>query len=145
MRSLVGPDNVLEDADELRAYESDALPAYTALPLIVVLPETTQQVSDILKYCHANDVKIVPRGSGTGLTGATLPLADAITLAMGKFNKILDVDYDNRCVVAQPGCTNLSITDAVADKGFIMHPIRRARSRVPSAATSVPTRAACIV
>ncbi|MEL0107891.1 MAG: FAD-linked oxidase C-terminal domain-containing protein [Rhodospirillales bacterium] len=122
MRSLVGPDNVLEDADELRAYESDALPAYTALPLIVVLPETTQQVSDILKYCHANDVKIVPRGSGTGLTGATLPLADAITLAMGKFNKILDVDYDNRCVVAQPGCTNLSITDAVADKGFYYAP-----------------------
>lgn len=122
MRSLVGPDNVLEDADELRAYEFDALPAYTALPLIVVLPETTQQVSDILKYCHANDVKIVPRGSGTGLTGATLPLADAITLAMGKFNKILDVDYDNRCVVAQPGCTNLSITDAVADKGFYYAP-----------------------
>jgi len=113
---------VLEDNDELRAYESDALPAYHELPLIVVLPETTEQVVQILKYCHENDVKIVPRGSGTGLTGATLPLADAITLAMGKFNKILEIDYDNRCVVAQPGCTNLSLTDAVTDQGFYYAP-----------------------
>ena len=122
MQGLVPAGNVLVDDDELRAYESDALPAYHALPLIVVLPETTAQVSQILKYCHKNDVKIVPRGSGTGLTGATLPLADAITLAMGKFNKILEIDYDNRCVVAQSGCTNLSITDAVADEGFYYAP-----------------------
>ena len=122
MRRIIPSENVLEDTDELRAYESDALPAYHQLPLIVVLPETTEQVSEILKYCHANDVKIVPRGSGTGLTGATLPLADAITLAMGKFNRILEIDYDNRCVVAQSGCTNLSLSGAVAERGFYYAP-----------------------
>ena len=122
MRTIVPAENVLEDEDEIRPYESDALPAYQQLPLIVVLPETTAQISQILKFCHQNNVKIVPRGSGTGLTGATMPLADAITLAMGKFNQILEIDYDNRCVVAQPGCTNLSISDAVAEKGFYYAP-----------------------
>ena len=63
MRNLLPADNVLEDDDELRAYESDALPAYHQLPLIVALPETTDQVSQILEYCHENDIKIVPRGS----------------------------------------------------------------------------------
>ncbi|MEQ8196073.1 MAG: FAD-binding protein, partial [Rhodospirillales bacterium] len=122
MRSIVPAENVLEDDDELRVYETDALSAYRQMPLIVVLPETTLEVSKILKYCQAENVKIVPRGAGTGLTGATLPLADAITLAMGKFNRILDIDFENRCVVAQPGCTNLSISDAVAERGFYYAP-----------------------
>ncbi|MEX2451261.1 MAG: FAD-linked oxidase C-terminal domain-containing protein [Rhodospirillales bacterium] len=122
MRLIVPAENVLTDEDEMRVYETDALSAYRQLPLIVVLPETTAQVAQILKYCRAENVKIVPRGSGTGLTGATLPLADAITIAMGKFNKILEVDYDNRCAVVQSGCTNLSISEAVAAKGFYYAP-----------------------
>ncbi len=122
MRTIVPAANVLDDEDEIRPYEADALPAYQQLPLIVVLPETTAQVSEILRYCHKNNVKIVPRGSGTGLTGATMPLADAITLGMGKFNRILEIDYENRCAVVQPGCTNLSISDAVAEKDFYYAP-----------------------
>jgi glycolate oxidase len=76
----------------------------------------------VLKYCHENAVKIVPRGAGTSLSGGALPLADAVTLGMGKFNRILDIDIENRCVVAQPGVTNLGITTAVQDQGFYYAP-----------------------
>ncbi|MDP7668712.1 MAG: FAD-linked oxidase C-terminal domain-containing protein, partial [Rhodospirillales bacterium] len=100
----------------------DGLTAYRQLPFIVVLPETTEQVSLILKLCHAEGVKVVPRGAGTSLSGGALPLADAVTLGLGKFKRILDVDLDNRCVVAQPGVTNLGITDAVKAQGFYYAP-----------------------
>jgi len=75
-----------------------------------------------VRYCHREGVKVVPRGSGTSLSGGALPLADAVLLAMGKFNRILDIDYANRCVVAQPGVTNLAITHAVEDEGFYYAP-----------------------
>ncbi len=122
MQNLVSEEGVIIDEDELRAYDCDGLMAYKQLPLIVVLPETTQEVSNILKYCHEHDVKIVPRGAGTGLSGGALPLADGITLGLGKFNKILETDYQNRCVVTQPGVTNLSITQAVQHEGFYYAP-----------------------
>ena len=114
--------NILADDVEIRPYETDALTAYRQKPLLVVLPETVDQVSKVLKYCNENKIKIVPRGAGTGLSGGSLPLADCILLSMGKFNKILEVDYDNRCVVAQPCVTNLSITHAVQDKNFYYAP-----------------------
>lgn len=122
MQALVADEGVIVEEDELRAYDCDGLMAYKQLPLIVVLPETTAEVSKILKYCHENDVKIVPRGAGTGLSGGALPLADGITLGLGKFNQILETDYQNRCVVTQPGVTNLSITQAVQDEGFYYAP-----------------------
>ena len=95
--------SVIAEEEGLRAYECDGLTAYRQLPLIVVLPETTEQISQILKYCNGAGVKIVPRGAGTSLSGGALPLADAITLGLGKLNRILDIDYANRCVTAQPG------------------------------------------
>ena len=119
---LLPSDNIITDEDELRAYECDGLSAYRQLPLIVVLPETTAQVVAILKYCQDEGVKIVPRGSGTSLSGGALPLADAITLGMGKFNRILEIDYENRCVVVQPGVTNKAITDTVEHNGFYYAP-----------------------
>jgi len=122
MQAIVSGEGVISDADELRAYDHDGLMAYKAMPLIVVLPETTGQVSLILRYCRDNDVKIVPRGAGTGLSGGALPLADAITLGLGKFNQILEVDYANRCVVTQPGVTNLGITKAVEADGYYYAP-----------------------
>ena len=88
MQAIVSGEGVITDEDELRVYDHDGLMAYKGLPLVVVLPETTEQVSAILKYCAANEVKIVPRGAGTGLSGGALPLADAITLGRGKFHKI---------------------------------------------------------
>lgn len=122
LRQIVPGEGVIVDEDELRAYECDGLSAYRQLPLIVVLPENTDQVSRVLKYCHENNVKIVPRGAGTSLSGGALPLADAITLGLGKFNKILDIDFDNRCAVVQPGVTNLGITTAVQHEDFYYAP-----------------------
>jgi glycolate oxidase len=75
-----------------------------------------------MAYCHRENLKIVPRGAGTSLSGGSLPLADGIILGLSKFNRILDIDFDNRCAVVQPGVTNLGITDAVQDKGFYYAP-----------------------
>ena len=119
---IVPGEGVITDQDAMSAYESDGLTAYRQAPMIVVLPETTEQVGRILTYCQAEGVKIVPRGAGTSLSGGALPLADAITLGLGKFNRILDIDLDNRCVVAQSGVTNLAISEAVADAGFYYAP-----------------------
>ena len=122
LRDIVPGEGVIEEVDELRAYECDGLTAYRELPLIVVLPTTVEQVSKVLVYCLANGIKVVPRGAGTSLSGGALPLADAVTLGLGKFKRILDIDYDNRCVVAQTGVTNLAITEAVEHKGFYYAP-----------------------
>ncbi len=122
LRSIVPGEGVIVDEEELRPYESDGLTAYQTLPLIVVLPETVEQVAEVLKYCNKEGIKVVPRGSGTSLSGGALPLADGILLAMGKFKKILDIDYDNRCARVQPGVTNLGITHAVMADGFYYAP-----------------------
>ncbi|MFB3135492.1 MAG: FAD-binding protein, partial [Rhodospirillales bacterium] len=122
LRKIVPGEGVIVDEDELRVYECDGLSAYRQLPLVVVLPETTAQVSAILSFCLAEGVKIVPRGAGTSLAGGTLPLADGVTVGLGKFNRILDIDYENRVVVAQSGVTNLGISDAVRHRGFYYAP-----------------------
>jgi glycolate oxidase len=119
---ILKSENILSHQDEIRPYETDALAAYKQKPLLVVLPETVDQVSKILKYCNENKVKVVPRGAGTGLSGGALPLADCVLLSMGKFNKIIEVDYKNKCVVAQPCVTNLAITHAVQDNKFYYAP-----------------------
>jgi glycolate oxidase len=121
-KNILDSKNILFDDDEIRPYETDALAAYKQKPLIVVLPETVEQVSKILKYCNENKIKVVPRGAGTGLSGGSLPLADCVLLGMGKFNKILEIDYKNKCVVAQPCVTNLAITHAVQDNKFYYAP-----------------------
>ena len=122
LRAIVPGEGVIVDEEELRAYESDGLTAYRQIPLIVVLPETTRQVSEVLKCCQARGVKVVPRGAGTSLSGGALPLADGIILGLGKFNRVLEIDFDNRCAVVQPGVTNLAITRAVEDAGFYYAP-----------------------
>jgi glycolate oxidase len=92
------------------------------LPLVAVLPENTAQVSAVLKLCDRMNVKVVPRGAGTSLSGGALPLADGVLLGLGKFNRVLDIDWDNRCAVVQPGVTNLGITRAVEHRGFYYAP-----------------------
>jgi glycolate oxidase len=122
LRRIVPGDGVIFSEAERRVYESDGLTAYRQLPLVVVLPSTVEQVSAVLRYCKEVGLKVVPRGAGTSLSGGALPLADGVLLGMAKFNRILEVDYDNRCVVAQPGVTNLAITKAVEDAGFYYAP-----------------------
>ena len=122
LRRIVAGEGVIAEEEALRVYESDGLTAYRQLPMVVVLPETTEQVARILRYCHDEGIKVVPRGAGTSLSGGALPLADGVTLGLARFNRILDIDYANRCVVAQPGVTNLAISDAVEDAGFYYAP-----------------------
>ncbi len=122
LRAIVPGEGVIDNRDELSVYESDGLTAYRQPPMLAVLPETVEQVSSILAYCQAEGIKVVPRGAGTSLSGGALPLADGVLLGMAKFNRILEIDTANRCVVAQPGVTNLGITKAVEAEGFYYAP-----------------------
>lgn len=116
------PDGVICSEHELKAYESDGLTAYRQPPLVVVLPETTEQVSQVLSWCRREGIKVVPRGAGTSLSGGALPLADAVLLGLSRMNRVLDVDFVDRVAVVQPGVTNLAVTQAVADRGFYYAP-----------------------
>jgi glycolate oxidase len=122
LRRLVPGEGVIASEDERRVYESDGLTAYRQLPFVVVLPSTVEQVAAVLRYCKDLGIKVVPRGAGTSLSGGALPLTDGVLLGMAKFNCILEIDYENRCVVAQPGVTNLAITNAVEHAGFFYAP-----------------------
>jgi glycolate oxidase len=122
LRRIVPGEGVIVTETERRAYESDGLTAYHQLPMVVVLPSQVEQIAAVLRYCQNSGIKVVPRGAGTSLSGGALPLADGVLLGMAKFNRILDIDYDNRCVVAQPGVTNLAITQAVEKTGFYYAP-----------------------
>src|SRR5919108_2699193 len=82
LRAIVPGEGVIETPVEMRAYETDGLTAYRQMPLLVVLPQTTGQVSRILRYCHEKSIKVVPRGAGTSLSGGALPLADGIILGL---------------------------------------------------------------
>jgi glycolate oxidase len=122
LAGLVPPASVIAAPAALKVYETDALTAYRQLPLVAVLPASTDEVVRVLRYCHQRKLKVVPRGSGTSLSGGALPLADGVLLGLGKLNRILEVDFDNRCAVVQPGVTNLAISHAVADRGFYYAP-----------------------
>ena len=122
LRAFLPAEAVIVDEDSLHAYECDGLTAYRQLPMMVVLPGTTGEVARVLRACRERGVKVVPRGAGTGLSGGALPLADGVMLGMAKFNRVLDVDYGNRCAVVQPGVTNLAITEAVRHAGFYYAP-----------------------
>lgn len=122
LRQIVPGEGVIDSAAEMLPYESDGFTAYRQPPMVVVLPDTTEQVSQVLRYCHDNGIKVVPRGSGTSLSGGAMPLADAVLLGLGKFKRIREIDFDNRAVVTEPGVTNLAISQAVAHAGFYYAP-----------------------
>jgi glycolate oxidase len=122
LRKLVPGEGVIDSPAEMRPYESDGVTAYRQPPMVVVLPQTTAEVSAVLRYCHDNGIKVVPRGSGTSLSGGALPLADGVLLGLGKFKRIREIDFDNRVVVTEPGVTNLAISQAVAHAGFYYAP-----------------------
>jgi glycolate oxidase len=122
LRAIVPGEGVIAAERELRPYECDGLTAYRQLPMVVVLPETTEQVAQVLRYCHGEGIKVVPRGAGTSLSGGALPLADGVLLGMAKFNRIREIDFENRVAVVEPGVTNLAVSNAVAHAGFYYAP-----------------------
>ena len=122
LKKLVPKALLITDEEGRRTFETDALTAYRCLPLAVVLPESTEEVSAILRFCHQNKVKIVPRGAGTSLSGGALPLEDAIVLCLSRMTEVLDIDLVNRVARVEAGITNSGITDAVAGEGFFYAP-----------------------
>ncbi len=122
LRRAVPGDGVIADALRLKPYETDGLAIYRQPPLAVVLPETTDQVAAVLRVCHEMNVRVIPRGAGTSLSGGALPLADSVVVGMMRMNQILDIDYGDRCATVQAGVTNLAITGAVAGEGFFYAP-----------------------
>jgi len=119
---IIGADLVIADDDGKRVYETDALTAYTRMPLAVVLPQTTQEVSKLLRYCHAQRLKVFPRGAGTSLCGGALPSEDGIVICISKMNKILEIDHANRFMHVEAGITNLAISKAVEAEGYFYAP-----------------------
>ena len=119
---LVAPEALIASEDERRAFETDALTAYRRLPLAVVLPSTTAEVSAVLRFCRDNGVKVVPRGAGTSLAGGAIPQEDAIVLGVSKMNRLLHADFANRTARVQAGITNLAISQEVAHEGFFYAP-----------------------
>ncbi len=119
---LLPAEALITSEDERRAYETDALTAYRQMPLAVVLPRTTAEVSAILAFLNAEGVKVVARGAGTSLAGGALPAADAVVLGVSKMNQVLEVDTANRTIRVEAGVTNLGVSAAVQHLGFFYAP-----------------------
>ncbi len=119
---IVGPDHLMTDPEGLIAYECDALTHLRQLPGAVVVPGSAEEVQAVVRECHVRQVPFVARGHGTGLSGGALPVADGIVIALARLNRILDVDFGNRCITVEPGVTNLEVTQRVAPAGFYYAP-----------------------
>jgi glycolate oxidase len=122
LRRLVGAGAVIADEDGRRAFETDALTAYRRLPLVVVLPASTEEVSRVLAYCHQHGIKVVARGAGTSLSGGALPAEDAVVVGISRMNRVLEIDYMNRIARVEVGITNLGISDIVRARDFFYAP-----------------------
>ncbi|ALP52750.1 glycolate oxidase subunit GlcD [Candidatus Tenderia electrophaga] len=119
---LLPHEAVLTEPEELRPFECDGLSMYRRLPMVVVLPDTVDQVRRIMRLCHQLQVPVVARGAGTGLSGGALPLEEGVLLSLAKFNKILDLDARNAMATVQPGVRNLAISEAAAPHNLYYAP-----------------------
>ncbi len=122
MRRLLPPGALISDARELRAYECDAYLAYRCPPLAVCLPETTEQVAALLRFCHAEGVKVIPRGAGTSLVGGVLPTADSVVVSVARMRAVLAICPEDQAIKVQAGITNLAVSQAVEECGFFYAP-----------------------
>nr|WP_272210404.1 FAD-binding protein [Marinicella sp. W31]MDC2876285.1 FAD-binding protein [Marinicella sp. W31] len=118
LQALLPKDALVHEARELVPFETDGFIAYTRVPLAVCLPENTEQVAKLLRYCHENGIPVVPRGAGTSLSGGAIGQEDAIILGLSRMNRILDIDLPNRAAVVQAGVTNIAISEAVKPESF---------------------------
>lgn len=122
LRALVTPEFVIEDAETRRPYECDALPIYRELPMLVVLPETVEQVQAVMRLCHDEGVPVVARGAGTGLSAGALPDPAAVVLSLARLDGIIEIDPLARTARVQPGVRNLAISEAAAEYGLFYGP-----------------------
>ena len=114
LQLILPPHCLLLDEEDLRPYECDGLTAFRTVPAAVCLPETEEQVIDLLRTCHQIGVPVVARGAGTGLSGGAMPHAEGVVLSMARFNRILQVDRQQRLAIVQPGVRNLAVSEAAA-------------------------------
>jgi glycolate oxidase len=122
LQQFIPAESILFDTEDLKPYECDGLSAYRAMPLIVVLPETIEQVQRTLRLCHENQVPVVARGAGTGLSGGALPHEQGVLLSLAKFKNIIDIDPERRIARVQPGVRNLAISQAADEYGMYYAP-----------------------
>ena len=122
LSALVAPEALIVSEDERRAFETDGLTAYRRLPLAVVLPSSTAEVSAVLAFCNRQGVKVVPRGAGTSLAGGAIPQEDAVVIGVSKMARVLEIDFANRFARVESGITNLAISAAVGHEGFFYAP-----------------------
>ncbi|MDH5518528.1 MAG: FAD-binding protein [Gammaproteobacteria bacterium] len=119
---ILPAESILSKAEDLHPYECDGLSAYRQTPLLVVLPDSIDQVQQIMRLCHQHKVAVIARGAGTGLSGGALPLADGVLLSLAKFKQILQIDPLARTARVQPGVRNLAISDACKPHGLYYAP-----------------------
>ena len=122
LKCLLNEELIIDDEELLRPYECDALTAYRQLPCCVVMPERVDQVQAIMRLCHQENVTVVARGAGTGLSGGALPVAGGLLLSLAKFNQILHLDPDQRIARVQPGVRNISVSEAAEKYGLFYAP-----------------------
>jgi glycolate oxidase len=122
LRAFLPSEAVLHEIEDVRPYECDGLSAYRQLPMVVALPQTEEEVVEIVRVCHAADVPIVARGAGTGLSGGALPLSEGLLLSLAKLKRILEIDPVARTARVQPGVRNLAISEAAAPYGLYYAP-----------------------
>src|SRR5215468_8670918 len=120
--AIVGDRNCIWRPDELRTYESDALTTFRVQPGVVVLPGSRDEVVEVVRLAHREGLPIVPRGSGTGLSGGALPVAGGVLLGLSRMKRILDIDFDNQWMRVEPGVINLEISRRLAPRGYYYAP-----------------------
>lgn len=119
---LYPPERLLTRPAQLTPFESDALTAYRQRPLAVVIPESQEEVIETVRLCSHFQVPFVPRGSGTSLSGGSLPIADGILITLNRLNHILRLDPQERIAVVEPGVINLDVSKAAAPYGLYYAP-----------------------
>jgi glycolate oxidase len=120
--AIVGKTAVVWAPEELVVFECDGLTSYRERPEVVVLPQTTEQLAEVIKICNREEIAFVARGSGTGLSGGALPVENCVLIVTARMRKILEVDLENQRVVVQPGVINSWVTQAVSGAGFYYAP-----------------------
>ncbi len=122
MQEILGPQGVISEHEQLRTYECDGLMNYRVIPELVVLPESAEQVQDVVKLLYSEGIPFVARGSGTGLSGGALPVESGVLIVLARMRRILEVDIENQRVVVEPGVINIWVSQEVADDGYYYAP-----------------------
>lgn len=118
LAALLPAGRVLTGPAHLAAYESDGLTAFQATPLAIVVPETQDETIAVVRFCHAEKLPFVARGSGTSLSGGSVPFAGGIVITLNRLNRILKIDPAQRIAIVEPGVVNLAVTAAAQPHGL---------------------------